>query len=223
MFIKLFKDLFEFNCMKIFIVRHGKTNENEQNRLSGHSNRAKLTKVGMEHAERITEIFKNEKIDALYSSPIYRAIETAYPIAEALGMKIKKNDLLKEFDFGDDDGKVIEGKALKHLEKRNIDLDFHFPGGESMNELIDRSRKFVEDLRLKGYNKVLIIAHHRINTALISEILGIASDDSDNIMCIGQENPIIYEIDSIAKSCKWFNSLTGESGKGIIYEDILKE
>ena len=112
--------------MKIVIVRHGKTDENSQNKLSGNSHTAKLTDVGREHARKLIKIFKEKHFDAFISSPLHRAIETAKPLSKALSLEIEKSDLIREFDFGLDDGKVIEGSALEHLRKRNVDLDFHF-------------------------------------------------------------------------------------------------
>mgnify|MGYP003977384921 CR=1 FL=1 len=207
--------------MKIVIIRHGKTDKNTENRLSGNSHAAKLTDLGREHAGKLIEIFKERNFDAFISSPLHRAIETAEPLSKVLSLEIEKNDLIREFDFGLDDGEIIEGEVLERLEKRRTDLDFQFPEGESMNDVINRAKEFIKNLLLKDYENVLIIAHHRINTALLGVLLEIDFNNPENVTGIGQKNPVIYEVDSVKKSCKWEHSITGEVGEGLIYDSNI--
>ena len=115
--------------MKIIIARHGKTNENMEEKLSGNSNNAQLIEEGYEHAKRLGEILGKRKIDGIFCSPLDRARETARPVLEVLGKEAVVDERLTEFDFGTLDSMKEEGEAKEGLIKRRKDLNFKFPEG----------------------------------------------------------------------------------------------
>lgn len=76
---------------KIYFVRHAERNTNIKDDYN-----APLTEKGQLQSQNLIEIFKNEEIDAIYSSPYKRAIDTILPISKYLNLKIKLLDGLKE-------------------------------------------------------------------------------------------------------------------------------
>ncbi len=66
--------------MKLIVVRHGQTEENVAGILQGHLP-GKLTELGIEQARKVAKRLKDEKIDAIYSSDLARASDTAKEIA----------------------------------------------------------------------------------------------------------------------------------------------
>jgi len=196
------------------LARHGKTNENVEKFLSGNSNNAYLIKEGKTHAQNLVRIFSRYKIDKVFSSPLIRAIETARPLSEALKIKIKKDDRLREFDFGIFDNKKEVGEAKKAIIKRRRNINFRFPKGESYADVLKRTSAFLDGLLKKDYKTVFIQAHGGVNRTIMSILL---DRDSKNLDQISIPNTVVYEIDTKKKTCYWKNTLTKKSEKGLLF------
>lgn len=203
--------------MKIFIARHGRTNENAERKLSGNSNKAQLITDGLEHAKNLGEIFKNFNPQSIFSSPLDRAMQTAKPLSEALNMNIKVIEELREFDFGLLDSKVGEGEAREALVKRREDHDFKFPEGESYNEVLKRVESFLNGLLKQPYSEVFIVGHGGVNRCLLSTL--VKGTDKKDLDKIDNPNSVVYEVDTEKWTCTWQNTLTGEKGKGLLFRE----
>ena len=104
--------------MRILFVRHGKP-DYEKNCL---------TEIGHRQAKDTAERLKNEGIEAVYSSPFGRALETAQYTADALGLPVQVLDFMHELYWGNNEGKpVFSGgspwDAANELMRRNVDLN----------------------------------------------------------------------------------------------------
>ncbi|HOV47334.1 MAG TPA: histidine phosphatase family protein [Anaerolineae bacterium] len=85
---------------RLILVRHGRTAHNVQGRIQGHTD-VPLDAEGREEARRAGEWLREHyAVQALYSSPLSRAHETAVIIGERLGLEPRVSDALIEFDFG---------------------------------------------------------------------------------------------------------------------------
>ena len=124
----------------ILLVRHGQTPTTGKI-LPGRAKGLSLADEGRQQADiaaqRIGEL---KRVDAIYSSPLERAKETAAPIARARGLRTRVNRGLFECDFGD-----WTGAELKNLMKlpewqtvQRAPSTFRFPGGESFIEMQTR-------------------------------------------------------------------------------------
>jgi probable phosphoglycerate mutase len=82
---------------QVVLIRHGQTESNLESRWQGRQD-GKLTPAGREQAEKAAAVFP--KVDALYSSPLGRALDTAAPIAGHLELDIATVDDLAEMSFG---------------------------------------------------------------------------------------------------------------------------
>ncbi len=69
--------------MKLILIRHGETEWNKQRRIQGCRSDTRLSPKGLAEADRLAAALRKERIDAIYSSPMKRASETAQIIAEA--------------------------------------------------------------------------------------------------------------------------------------------
>jgi broad specificity phosphatase PhoE len=83
----------------ILLVRHGETDWNLDRRLQGHSDQP-LNATGREQARGLAEELAGEELDAVYSSDLSRASETARIIAEARGLEVTALPELRERHFG---------------------------------------------------------------------------------------------------------------------------
>lgn len=91
--------------MNVFLVRHGQTLLNQNNTHQYSS--TPLSERGLHEAEHIAEYLRESKIDAIYSSPLTRAKQTAEVISRVSGKKIIFLDELKEVKKPS----AIEGKS----------------------------------------------------------------------------------------------------------------
>ncbi len=123
-------------------------------------------------AERIAEL---KQVDAIYSSPLERAKETAAPIAAARGLTTKIDRGLFECDFGD-----WTGAELKQLMKlpewqtvQRAPSTFRFPNGESFTEMQTRMVSALDRLRLAHPGGTIVcVSHADTIKAAVAHALG---------------------------------------------------
>ena len=84
----------------LFFIRHGQTNWNAERRMQGQWE-SELTDFGRAQARQSAETLRSLGVQAIFSSPLRRARDTAEMIAEATGLKITYDDRLKEWSAGD--------------------------------------------------------------------------------------------------------------------------
>jgi broad specificity phosphatase PhoE len=83
----------------IYLARHGESDWNAANRFQGHSDRP-LTDFGREQAQALGELVAAENVEAVYSSPLKRALETALIVAARSGLEVVEDEDLREVDTG---------------------------------------------------------------------------------------------------------------------------
>jgi probable phosphomutase (TIGR03848 family) len=120
----------------ILLIRHGENDYVKKKRLAGRKDGVHLNEKGRAQAHALAEKLTGAPIKAIYSSPLDRTMETAEPIAKALGLKIIPRPGLLETDIG-----KWQGKKLKNLSKKKMwravqqaPSLVRFPGGESFAE-----------------------------------------------------------------------------------------
>lgn len=109
--------------------------------LPGRAPGLHLSELGREQAEAVARrLGELRRLDAVYSSPLERARETAAPAARAHGLRVRVDKGLLECDFGE-----WTGRSLKELMKlpewatvQRHPSGFRFPGGESFREMQTR-------------------------------------------------------------------------------------
>ncbi len=203
--------------MEIILARHGRTNENKNKNLSGNSDKAQLIEEGKEHASTLVTLFLGDGIERILASPLDRAMDTAKPIAKALKLKIEKEDLLREFDFGDLDGLPEEGKATEGLKRRRKELHFRFPNGESYGDVIVRAKKLLDSISRAKEKRILLVAHAGINRAIISLLLDNGfSKSAHKLDTIDCHNSLVYIFDTKTKKIRWIDTRDNKKGDGLI-------
>ena len=164
--------------MKLILVRHGETEWNKQRRIQGCRSDTRLSPKGLEEADRLATVLRKERIDAIYSSPMKRAAETAQIIADACKMKVELFHELREIDAGALDGlfeRELTGTyeaAWKGLRGGNPSTPL--PGGESLQDLQKRTSWAVDRMLEKHVDgTVVVVAHLLANLAIVCQALGI--------------------------------------------------
>lgn len=117
----------------LLLIRHAENNYIKLNRLPGRLPGVHLNRRGKAQARLLAERLKAAPIKAVYSSPLERAMETALPLAKALGLEVISRPGLIETDIGEWQGASIKklGKQKYWRVVQQTPSLAHFPGGES--------------------------------------------------------------------------------------------
>lgn len=193
-----------------YLIRHGESEWNVIKKRMGQLD-SPLTPTGMKQAKKMAKLLKDIKFDALYSSDLGRADQTAQIIAQELELKVKTDPLLRERCFG-----VFEEK-FKHEYKKalakysedilqlgwNHRLDFRLHQSvECDREVTDRILLFLKKTAAKhpGGN-VLLVSHSNITRHLLFRLKFVAYNQipSGGINFLGY---IILESDGQTVSVK---------------------
>jgi probable phosphoglycerate mutase len=137
-----------------------------------------LSEVGREQAELTGQRLKNYEIDAVYSSNLIRAVETADIINKYLDKPRFYDDRLREAEFGDLTGlenSVLKERYKEFLAKRaTMTQDIAYPGGENSQMVFERAFAAIEDIIEKDFENVCIVTHGGVIRALLTGIVGAA-------------------------------------------------
>ena len=157
------------------LVRHGQTDWNAERRLQG-STDIPLNDVGRGQARDAVAILAPYEWDAIVSSPLSRAAETADLIAEGLGLTVSRRvPELTERSFGPAEG-MQAGPELEALR-----IPGGFSGAESEDEAADRGLAALEALA-EDYRgqRVLVVTHGTLLRVSLSRAIGQALGSVDN-------------------------------------------
>ncbi len=157
------------------LVRHGQTPTTGKV-LPGRAAGLHLADAGREQAQAAAErIAALARVDAIYSSPLERARETAAPIGTARGLKVGVDKGLVECDFGDWTGGELK-KLMKLPEWNTVQRapsTFRFPGGESFTEMQGRMIGAIDRLRAAHDGGVVVcVSHADTIKAAVSHAMG---------------------------------------------------
>ena len=89
--------------IEVYIVRHGETDTNKEQRINGASTNLPLNAVGIKQVQELQQSFAIQKINRVYSSPMKRALQTAEILNNGYH-QIEVDERLQEIDYGDWDG-----------------------------------------------------------------------------------------------------------------------
>ncbi len=152
--------------MKVWITRHGQTALNLQELMQGRVDEP-LNETGIAQAKQARSQIGDMKFDAVYSSPLCRAKKTACIIGGVSEEELIVDERIIEVDFG-----KYERKSYHKLGPL-MTLYWMFPEViptpktvESVASMVERSRSFLDDLKKKDYENVLIVCHGGIIRAL---------------------------------------------------------
>lgn len=148
---------------RFFMIRHGFSEANNHHLFAGHSD-FPLTDIGRVQAERCAEALRAERIDAIYSSDISRAYDTARPIAKDHCLEIIPHKGLREIYAGEWEGLSFDELGAKYAESFGVWKDdlgsAHPDGGESIAELFERIIATVCEIARENEGKTLCITTH---------------------------------------------------------------
>lgn len=154
--------------MKVYIVRHG---EVPHNALKQYNNQNEdLTKKGIKQAEELREKIKTINYDIVICSPLVRAKHTA-KIINVKEKEIIIDNRLEERNTGNLSGQPLE--VTNREEYWNYNTTIKYGTSENIKSFFDRVYNFLDELKTKNYESVLIVAHSGISKAFYGYFEGI--------------------------------------------------
>jgi broad specificity phosphatase PhoE len=193
----------------LYWLRHGESPVNLTKQFSYKRVDPGLTAKGALQARQAAEYLRRCEVEALYCSPMLRAVQTAQIIGAALGLPVTVVEEFRELNVGDLEllppsqaawdiyGRVMEAWAARQH-------DVAFPGGENWYELRSRLFAGLQRVTANGAGPVLVVGHGGSFVSLLGELcpgLDLNTLPSDNPNCAVSE---------VAIACGPDGRLTGE-------------
>ncbi len=189
---------------RLLLIRHGLTDYNIANKIQG-SIEANLAEHGLKQARDLALRLRSERMDAIYSSDMRRAVVTAEAVLEFHPrLRLVTYHELQERHFGEfeglaySDAKAREPRLLVH--ENTTDPDYLPPGGESWRRVQERSMKVIHKLiRAHPEQTIAIIAHGGTNRVIIGSLIGLPLE---HISVFRQNNACVNVIDVEGKKVR---------------------
>ena len=135
----------------VYFIRHAEPNYENHDDLS-----RELSPKGLQSSKELVNSFAGIQIDAFYSSPYLRAVDTIKPLADSRGRSIHLIPDFRERKITDHWIEDFTG----FTEKQWADFHYHLPGGESLSMVQERNIRALEDLLQAHPNQTILIGTH---------------------------------------------------------------
>ncbi len=176
----------------LILIRHGQTEWNREERFRGRVD-IPLNETGKEQAQKIAARLANDPIDAIYSSPLQRALQTARPLADFKHLQVQTEPGLNDISFGALEGLKVEEarQAFPEIIDKWLNEPGHckFPKGDSVKGLRTRLEDTLNALSAIHPDQTIALVSHRVVChAAVCIVLGLPMDA---LWRIGQDNACI--------------------------------
>ncbi|EHJ53283.1 histidine phosphatase family protein [Streptococcus macacae] len=166
--------------MKLYFVRHGKTQWNLEGRFQGANGDSPLLETSIAELKELGKYLKEITFDQIYSSDLQRAKTTAQILNDANDhpTTIHYTKVLREWDLGNLEGQKISlvsaiyPKQMNAFRHNLAQFDNSMFNAESVYSVTQRISQFVKNLRNEKAQNILLVGHGAVLTASIQYLLG---------------------------------------------------
>jgi probable phosphoglycerate mutase len=163
--------------LKVYFLRHGETTSSQTGTYCGALD-INLTPEGHQMAKDFAQAYQSLPWTAVYTSPLWRAIDTAKPLCEAIKMDMQLRDGLKEITYGKWEGKTpeeVNHEFHDEYVRWLADPGWNSPtGGEKGVDIARRSSLVLEEIeQTHGTGNVLVVSHKATIRIMLCSLLGI--------------------------------------------------
>ncbi|AMD87369.1 hypothetical protein AXF14_06995 [Actinomyces radicidentis] len=156
--------------MRIYLIRHGRQSDSRCNVDVG------LSEEGVQQARLTGKRLSTWSLTSLVASDMIRARQTAEHINASLHVPLTIVPALRELNFGQMEGLTTSEIDTRFVEfqaaQLRIDRDVHYPGGESISDVIERVVPELEHIANSGADRIGIITHGVVIRAVVTYVLG---------------------------------------------------
>ncbi len=180
--------------MRLLLVRHGRTPANVAGLLDTAYPGSELDETGRAQADQLVERLAHEPIDAIYTSDLARAQQTAAPLAAARGLAVVAHPGLREIQAGDYE---MAGDATGYLQVlRHWFTDPHTrmpgPGGETGAETIARVDSAFAAAAGDGHERIVAVSHGAVMAIWV--LARAANMTPELLRTVSRENGVVVEL-----------------------------
>jgi probable phosphoglycerate mutase len=163
--------------LTLYFLRHGETTSSQTGGYCGTLD-PDLTPAGHEMAQDFAAVYRDLAWEAVFCSPLKRAVATAQPLCEAVGLTPKLRDGLKEIAYGEWEGKTPDEVNREFHDKYVswlADPGWYPPtGGERGVDIARRSSLVLDEIeRSLPSGNVLVVSHKATTRIMLCSLLGI--------------------------------------------------
>ena len=152
-----------WNIVKLILVRHALTVDNQKSRLSGHID-SSISEEGKEQIDKITNYLKDFDIDKIYTTTSSRTKDTVKKLSELKSIEIIEKESLKEISFGDFEGLTfdeIKDKYPKEFQDMiEKGYEYKYPNGESLIDSYNRVCIELDNIISNNDDRTILICSH---------------------------------------------------------------
>lgn len=149
--------------VKLILVRHALTVDNQKSRLSGHID-SSISEEGKEQIDKITNYLKDFDIDKVYTTTSSRTKDTVKKLSELKSIEIIEKESLKEISFGDFEGLTfdeIKDKYPKEFQDMiEKGYEYKYPNGESLIDSYNRVCIELDNIISNNDDRTILICSH---------------------------------------------------------------
>jgi broad specificity phosphatase PhoE len=169
---------------ELILARHGETSWNAEKVFRGRAD-VGLNELGIRQAELLAKYLSNWELEAIYSSPLKRALDTANTVARYQTATLRIAEGLTDIDFG-------KWQSLPEPEVRRLYPDLfdewhnnphkvRMPGGEGLEDVRMRAIEVVNSIISRHQGHVLLVSHRVVLKVLVCHLLGLDNSHFWNI------------------------------------------
>jgi alpha-ribazole phosphatase len=194
---------------KVILIRHGRTSWNQSSRIQGGNNDTVLDEEGERQCRFLADRLKKENIEAVYSSPLSRAMCTAQWIADTHDLDVIEEPAFREMDCGTLEGAEIRdiGSRLQKLVQggNEDELLFKSCGGESCDQLQTRAwTAILEKVGKQPDGTIVVVSHYFVLASILCAAVGIPATQLGRFR-MGVTSISIVSFDSYGPFLSLFN------------------
>lgn len=162
----------------LYLIRHAQSEWNALGKMQGHAD-PPLDELGLRQAQALGERFRSIELDAIYSSPLQRALATAQAIATFKQLTIQLDDRLKELNMGEWTG-LTGDEANERFPGRGFSSNWRMqgpPGGETYPQLMGRAAAALAAIvAAQPGGRVAVVTHGGLLGASLLHLLNLPAD-----------------------------------------------
>jgi len=149
---------------RIILVRHGECSGNIENRFRGRLDYP-LNETGLKQARELARALVEFRPARVYSSPLKRAMATASPLCEELGIEMETREGFNNIALGDWEGRLKSEIAIEYPHEWNVWLTdperLHLEGAETFRDVQARAYEALQELTAAHSGDTIVVVSHR--------------------------------------------------------------